>query len=205
MNDTSSSASLAESVKTLGALFDQGTRAGLSLLGSLGSSSAQILSGLLENTKTMGFSGRSCGCEIPPPCWEPQPAGEVTSHVCPGGTATIRIVVTNDSFAPRHIAFHATGDATGVVFSQSGLDLGPMERETVAVSLPIPATAKLGEERDVLVWIQGCQEHFLRWNVKVASGGVDACCHEVPVHDGPDLVHHWYDHFYCPRPCTHGR
>ena len=23
-----------------------------------------------------------------------------------------------------------------------------------------------------------------------------------PVCDGPDNVLHWYDHFYCPRPCT---
>ena len=24
---------------------------------------------------------------------------------------------------------------------------------------------------------------------------------ELTVEDCPDLVHHWYDHFYCPRPC----
>jgi hypothetical protein len=25
------------------------------------------------------------------------------------------------------------------------------------------------------------------------------------VEDCPDLLHHWYDHFYCNRPCTHGK
>jgi hypothetical protein len=24
----------------------------------------------------------------------------------------------------------------------------------------------------------------------------------VEVEDCPDLIHHWYDHFYCDRPCT---
>jgi hypothetical protein len=25
------------------------------------------------------------------------------------------------------------------------------------------------------------------------------------VEDCPDLIHHWYDHFYCPRPCIEER
>jgi hypothetical protein len=24
---------------------------------------------------------------------------------------------------------------------------------------------------------------------------------EVEIEDCPDLIHHWYDHFYCERPC----
>jgi hypothetical protein len=204
MSPNPSNQSLAESAKALGALFDQGTRIGLSLLGSMGTSSAQMVSGILQRVGTPSLSARGCGCEIPPPCWEPQPSGEVVSPACPGATATVRLIVTNCASPPRKIHFHATGDSAGVLFSPTELDLGPLARGTDVVSFPVPAAAKPGEEYEILVWIRGCQEHYIRWTVKVASGGAD-CCHEVQVEDCPDYVHHWYDHFYCQRACTHGR
>jgi len=55
----------------------------------------------------------------------------------------------------------------------------------------------------VLVWIRGCVDHVVRWTVKSSRRGSD-CCHELEIDDCPDYVHHWYDHFYCPRPCRHG-
>jgi hypothetical protein len=66
----------------------------------------------------------------------------------------------------------------------------------------VPADAATGQEYEVLLWVRGCQNHYLRWTLKVANRGA-SCCHEVEVEDCPDLIHHWYDHFYCERPCTH--
>ncbi len=54
------------------------------------------------------------------------------------------------------------------------------------------------------MWVRGCQLHFLRWTVVVASIGADTF-YEVDVKDCPDHIHHWYDHFYCPRPCLEER
>jgi hypothetical protein len=52
------------------------------------------------------------------------------------------------------------------------------------------------------VWIHGCVEHAVRWTVRVAGRGGDSC-NELDIDDCPDYVHHWYDHFYCARPCGH--
>jgi hypothetical protein len=79
-----------------------------------------------------------------------------------------------------------------------------MEREWFRASLPTPEGASPGQRYETLVWVLGCNAHYLRWGVKVAENGADSC-HEVKVDDCPDYVHHWYDHFYCNRPCSHTR
>jgi hypothetical protein len=144
---------------------------------------------------------KGCGCEIPPPCWAPQPIGDVDSGACPGATATIRIRVTNCGATARTLTIDAIG--TGVTVSPSSLPLGPMERGHVVVSTALPPDADLGTEREVLVWVRGCHDHFLRWTIRV-SRDRDCGCEDVHVEDCPDYVHHWYDHFYCARPCVHG-
>jgi len=204
MKKNANSVSLSESAKVLGDLFDQGTRLGMAMLGSLGSGSAQMLNSVLSLTSGQMASTGRCNCEIPPPCWMPQPLPDVTSHGCPGNVATIRFVITNCSMVTRKITISTTSSVTGLSFSVTDLTLGPMERGVVAVSYSIPATAQQGEETEIPLWIQGCKLHFLRWTVKVAPGCADTC-DEVDVSDCPDLVHHWYDHFYCPRPCLHDR
>ncbi len=90
--------------------------------------------------------------------------------------------------------------SAAVEFDPAGLTLGPEERGYSAVSFDIPPEAEPGEVREFLVWITGCKQYFLRWRVRVARscGGP---CPEVEVDDCPDLVHHWYDHFYCERLC----
>jgi hypothetical protein len=30
-------------------------------------------------------------------------------------------------------------------------------------------------------------------------------CNEVEINDCPDMIHHWYDHFYCHRHCQDQR
>ncbi|MDQ3670206.1 MAG: hypothetical protein M3377_08025 [Actinomycetota bacterium] len=147
----------------------------------------------------------SCSCEIPPPCWVPKPLGEVKSAICAGGTAVLRIRVTNCGLQKRTFRIAAGGaDEKKVKVEPAQLALGPMERGLATVTLGLPASASSGESREVLVWVLGCHDHYARWTVK-ASGGSDAC-HELEVDDCPNLVHHWYDHFYCERPCPgHGR
>jgi hypothetical protein len=141
-----------------------------------------------------------CGCDIPPPCWAPQPMGDVDSAVCPGATATVRIHVTNCGATARTINIQAVG--SGVTITPASLPLGPMERGRVVVSVTLPADADLGSRREVLVWVRGCHDHYLRWTIH-ASPQPDCECDDIHVSDCPDYVHHWYDHFYCDRPCVH--
>ncbi|MDQ3994813.1 MAG: hypothetical protein M3265_08470 [Actinomycetota bacterium] len=146
-----------------------------------------------------------CSCEIPPPCWVPKSLGEVKSAICAGGTAVLRIRVTNCGLQKRTVRLVSAGeDEKDVNVEPAQLALGPMERGVATLTLGLPTSASSGESREALVWVLGCHDHYVRWTV-TASGGSDAC-HELDVEDCPDLVHHWYDHFYCERPCPgHGR
>jgi hypothetical protein len=148
---------------------------------------------------------RSGCCTIPPPCWMPQPLGDCVSHVAQCNSACIRVVVTNCDRVRRNVTVHATGpNANRVTISPPSLDLGPMERGTISACVAIPDGGKTGERIDSLLWVRGCKEYYLRWTVSVGTLGLDSC-HEVEVCDCPDYVHHWYDHFYCVRPCPGGR
>jgi hypothetical protein len=75
-----------------------------------------------------------------------------------------------------------------------------MERKWFTVVATVPEDACRGHSYDLLVWVVGCHEHYLRWSVRVAQGDSGGC-HEVIVEDCPDYAHHWYDHFYCEHPC----
>lgn len=142
----------------------------------------------------------SCSCKIPPPCWMPQSAGCVVSHVCPGSPATLCIRITNCGPVNRTIDFDDAGK-NAVTFQPNVLTLGPMETGLVTATLASSSSGCEGGEQTALVWIRGCKDHYVRWTVKTVKRGA-ACCHEITVEDCPDYVHHWYDHFYCPRPCT---
>jgi hypothetical protein len=78
--------------------------------------------------------------------------------------------------------------------------LQPMERKWFTVVATVSEDARRGETYEALIWVVGCHEHYLRWTVRVAAGASGGC-HELEVDDCPDYVHHWYDHFYCRRPC----
>jgi hypothetical protein len=145
-------------------------------------------------------SGESC-CEIPEPCWMPQPLGEVEGFACPGGTAVLRVRITNCGLDLRKIKVHVTGpDAAHVSIDPVSLALGPKERGRTQLSFTVPANATDDEEFEAIIWIDGCKLHYLRWIVVAGERSGD-CCHEVEFEDCPDLIHHWYDHFYCYRPC----
>lgn len=215
--NTSASRPLAETTNLISDLIEQSARFYLDLLSSF--SNSAVISTMdqmqdrmqrqmndlqkLAPSSLQQFASKAkagCGCHIPPPCWAPKAIGEIVSHACPGATATIRLRISNCGATRREIKIDAAGKATGVKIDPPALTLGPMERETVAVSVAIPTDAGHGYEQEMLLWVRGCKQQYLRWTVRVTSRG-GSCCHEVEVEDCPDLVHHWYDHFYCQRPC----
>jgi hypothetical protein len=188
MSSGTSTVSLGEAARAVGDLVGQGTKIGL---------------GLLDSIK-LPLPTRSCGCDctIPPPCWEPQPIGDEKTRACPGNKAVLRLHVTNCGSQARTIEVDTTDKA--VTVSPASVEVGPYEEATVVLTLDVPAGATEGESQTRVVWVRGCHVHYLRWTVEVTCGNA-SCCSDVDVSDCPDLVHHWYDHFYCDRPCPNQR
>jgi len=194
---------LGEAHKALCNLFSAQMKLGLDLLATIAGLPGCCLPKLpvrMSRHAQAGCSRAGC-CEIPAPCWVPQPLGECVSHVCPCRTACIRLVVTNcDAASSRVINVEATGKYAKV--SPAQLVLEPLERGTVEVCISVPGEAEPGSKLESVVRIHGCREYYLRWTVSVGTIGFDSR-HEIEVEDCPDLVHHWYDHFYCRRSCRH--
>lgn len=199
MNTTTSSPPLKETLSALGDLLKEGMRLGMDVFDTLARSqpSAALGQALRGAAPRLPLRG-GCGCSIPQPCWMPKSLGEVVSHVCPGGTASLRIRVTNCSMMREEVSIKVASNEVKV--EPPVLHLHPMERETSVLSVSMPAGEQAGGEREFLVWVSGCLNHYLRWRVRPVKRGAD-CCHEVEVEDCQDYVHHWYDHFYCLRPC----
>lgn len=143
----------------------------------------------------------SCSCEIPPPCWMPRELGERASQVCPGHTATVCLRIVNCGASSRTVTVDTGTNTDGVSITNSPLELGAMEEGTVVVSYTAAADCQHRDARRLLLWVRGCREHLLRWNVTVGRGAIGSC-HHVDVEDCPDNVHRWYDHFYCAHPCS---
>lgn len=182
-------------------VLETGSRLGMSMLNLLASGAAAIVAGApsLAPRHTHRKDCR-CGCHIPTPCWEPQPLGTHTSRGCPGSDATLRIRVTNCGSAPRNVTLEPGAASSAIEFDPPALGLGPEQRGYSVVSFDIPPDAEPGEVREFLVWITGCKQYFIRWRVVVGRRCGDTCP-QVEVDDCPDLIHHWYDHFYCEHPC----
>lgn len=170
---------------------------GIEVLQTLGTTGSDLASRLAPRTKFPLFPKLGGCCDIPPPCWVPEELPPVHSHVCAGATAVLRFQVTNTGMHPRVIRVTAN---KAVTIEPPVLNLGPLERGWISVSYSVAATSNDGECTDLLLFVQGCNRFYLRWNIRTSKRGC-ACCHEVDVEDGPDLIHHWYDHFYCQRPC----
>ncbi len=145
-------------------------------------------------------AGRGRCCEVPPPCWMPKSLGEIRTVACAGGTASIRLRITNGQphAGIARVAFARTDLQTSV--TPADLSLGPMERGRVTASVTLPADACKGQQNELLLWVHGCHTHYLRWTVE-AWDAASGSCHEIEVHDCVDPIHHWYDHFYCVRSC----
>jgi hypothetical protein len=145
----------------------------------------------------------TAACTIPPPCWMPKSLGDVTSHACGCSTVRVRLLITNCDRVARTMQVRTDG-VDGMVVTPASVTLNPMRRATVEVSFKVPDGVEDGTEFEALVWLDGCHEHVLRWTIVTGSSGFDST-HEVHVKDCPDYRHHWYDHFYCARPCQHVR
>jgi hypothetical protein len=143
-------------------------------------------------------------CDIPEACWMPKPLGEVHCRLRPGGLGTVKLIVTNNDFRAHVVTAQSAGQDAGLAtFTPAQVPLGPKERTTILAQLKAPQKTGTYE---ILVWVTVCSDHYLRWTIEVGEEE-EACCYEVTVDDTPDYAVHWYDHFYCPKPCmgTHGR
>ncbi len=210
---TSAARPLAETVEAIGDLFEQGARLSLDLLDTLSAGSMTTLDRVMSSSSMSGLMNRAkttlspvvgSSCRIPPPCWMPQFVGEVTSYVCPGGTATLRLEITNCDIKGREIKVESTSKTPEVKIAPDILSLGPMERGAVSATLAIPSEEGTGQEHELLLWVRGCRDYYLRWKVQMTKRGGN-CCQELEIEDCPDYVHHYYDHFYCERPCSHSK
>ncbi len=144
--------------------------------------------------------GSSC-CEIPPPCWEPRLAGTCCLTLAPGSVGTIRVHVTNCGWTREVVHITAPGRfAEFVSFQPTTVAPGPQERATILVHVKVPENVKPGLSVAGPLLVLGCVDHYIRVNVTVAECA-GLCCCDVVVNDCQDQIHHWYDHFYCPRPC----
>jgi hypothetical protein len=165
----------------------------------LSDGATQLLHGAISKK---GMPQTSSCCDIPEPCWMPAEIGEVACHLCYGGRGFVRFRVTNTDMQPRAYSLAATGEAAAQVsFDVPTFQLGPKERRVVTATFTAPdKKTNCPEELEALVWVMGCRKRYLRWVVEV-GGRERPCCHEFDLLDGPDYVHHWYDHFYCRRSC----
>lgn len=146
----------------------------------------------------------SC-CDIPPPCWEPRPAGACSLELTPGSSATIRVHVSNCGWARQLVSITALGKVAGwMTFAPTTLILDPQDRATILVTVHAPDSVKLGQRFSAPLIVRGCLDHFARVDITISDCARQNCC-DVVVDDCPDNVHHWYDHFYCPRPCRNLR
>ncbi|HTT18653.1 MAG TPA: hypothetical protein VMG82_06900 [Candidatus Sulfotelmatobacter sp.] len=198
---SNSSEPLRAPLLALGNFIEQGARLGIDMLESLADLSPRVLESF--GGLTAGTSPFFSACEIPSPCWMPKPLCDVKSTGRAGDTGSLRFVITNCTMASRAIQIFTSTKGAQVSIVPDPLSLGPMERGESQISYVIPAGSPVGTKVDLLIWVRGCKLQFLRWVVTVGSRCSSSCC-EVEVRDCPDFVHHWYDHFYCPRPCLGG-
>lgn len=177
-----------------------------------GSTSARALGGALAGileapaqiaaalAGTLSRRSSSCGCDIPAPCWEPRPAGTCCLDLTPGSSGTIRLHVSNCGWSRQVVAITALGKLAGwMTLSPTTLILDPQERATILVTVHLPDKVPLGQRFSAPIIIRGCRDHFVRVEITVRDCIGPTC--DIVVDDCADNVHHWYDHFYCPRPC----
>ena len=152
----------------------------------------------------LDLGGGNCGCDIPIPCWWPQPAGEVTSFVCAGGTATLRIRARNVGPRPHDYRFRLDPDPASATVKPDAIQLSPQRTVTAVFSVPTPVNSPEGRDLELIAWVHGCKNYFVRWRIEVTSYAFDSC-HEIDIEDRPEYEHHWYDHFYCEHCCRPSR
>ena len=198
---------LDEGARATRSVLEEGMRAGRSMFRALTADPGSQARRVVDQASGLLRRQRRCDCDVPPPCWMPVQLADVVSHVCPGAEARIRFRITNCAMEGRQFTTKSSGAGAGLVsVAPPALFLGPFERGELTATFSWGDDAE--EEREALVWVHGCRTYVMRWIVRASDRGC-ATVHEVTIEDCPDLVHHWYDHFYCARPCfgtaaTHG-
>ncbi|HML14663.1 MAG TPA: hypothetical protein VK456_15255 [Xanthobacteraceae bacterium] len=160
--------------------------------------------GALDMLRCVGISlpKHSSCCEIPEPCWMPLCGGEVECALRPGGQGQLRLTVTNEDFRSHTYTAQASGAiASLLAISPTNVTLGPKARAIIDVTFNVPSSgSSMAPAYDFVIWIVGCRSHYIRWKVD-ACGCDERCCREIAIEDRPDYLVHWYDHFYCAKPC----
>lgn len=143
-------------------------------------------------------------CDMPEACWMPKPLGEIHCWLRPGCSGEVKLNITNNDYLAHNAVASAAGQGKGhVAFTPAKVALGPKERATITAHFTAPTQHGTYE---AVLWVAVCSDHYLRWTVHVGDRE-GPCCYEVTVDDNPDYAVHWYDHFYCRKPCmgTHGK
>jgi hypothetical protein len=188
-------------------LFEMGLRVGRGALDLLSGSQVSEARELLgkAGSALSGFAPSlgscRCGCEVPPPCWMPRELPPVDSRACPGATTKLDLVVENCAAEAHSVSITVSGPDAGLVtVTPAILTIAPFEHGLFTATMSVPPGADHHWRAGVILWVHGCREHVLHWEVRTDERGCGTH-HEVRVDDCPDYVHHWYDHFYCERPC----
>ena len=198
MSTQTRSGGLGDVPAALGNLINAELKLTSDLFKALTGSSLPSVGDVVQTVRTAA-SRKGC-CEIPPPCWMPRSLGECTSHVGQCKSACIEFTVTNCDLRPRTITVEAPkNEGNNVTVTPASLELDAFERGTVTVCYNVPEKAP-NAQHEMLIWVRGCKDYYLRWTVSVGTAGIDSC-HTIAVDDCPDYLHHWYDHFYCARRC----
>jgi hypothetical protein len=185
--------------KAAGCLLDASADVSTSLLNLLSGVPGTL--GGAVSWAANAIPGGNCGpCHIPPPCWMPRMLHQVVSYGVAGDEASLTFTITNESMATRSIKIFTTTPMVGLSLTSTVVSLAAMARTEVTITYTIPAGTTANPGTEILLWIQGCRLHFQRWIVKLGTISADTD-KEVCVKDGPENLHHWYDHFYCPHPC----
>lgn len=168
---------------------------------------------LADGAKGLSLPKGSSCCDIPEPCWMPRSLGEITCTLASGQEGEVCLDIVNNDFRPHNYEIKPAGPDAGTVQvdqKDRAFILGPKERRTVSVRVTVPKVDHDQDRResccecddlDLLIWVRGCAEHYLRWVICRDEKAKKPCCHCVAVNDTPDYELHWYDHFHVMRPC----
>ena len=101
---------------------------------------------------------------MPPPCWVPVQLPDRHAIVKSGAKATLAIGITNLGAEPE--TYDVSTNTPTVLIDQPMVILGPLERATVVLELPVPANTPHSALPPVVVTVNGCKSYRFRWLLK---------------------------------------
>ena len=149
-------------------------------------------------------NGPHCSCKIPTPCWLPEDLGDLDVVTEAGNAAQVVMRVRNTDGKKRSVTASVSGSSTPPVTPSTASVLVPEYGwGTFTFTAAVPPQTQPGTFAEVQIVVDGCRRHILNWRVEVVEkcDPDDKPRREIVVCDGADLIHHWYDHFYCRRQC----